>query len=494
MDPAEVTAREYLRVSQDRSGRARSIEEQHDDNERAGERHGFRLNGEAYSDVSVSASRFSRKVRGDFARLLADLQTGRFGAQILVIWESSRGSRRVGEWATLVDLLQDAGAKVHVTSHGRTYDPANHRDRRTLMEDAVDSEYQSGKQSVEIARALAANAEHGLPHGRILYGYRRQYRVLPSGRRELVAQLRDEAEAPNVEELFRRLYEGHSLHAIAADWKRSGIRTRTGKVFTPQHLRDMALRPAYGGYRTHIPGASAGGVYRGPLPANPNAAWPALVDRTVFWQVRRMLLSPERRTSRPGRGVHLLSMIARCGECDDGALTVRYRSGDRMYVCRARYCVGILADALDGHAEDVMLAYLAQPDVAAQLTEVPEAEVSAVRAELAGARAELESLRAAGRARKVSVGTLLAVEPGLIERVEELERSERELTTPSELAWLLDPGEAVERRWAAAEMPARRVAAKILCSPSVLGTLRVIKTPTPGRRAAEVKQRVTWER
>src|SRR5258708_21653878 len=138
MDTTPVIGREYLRVSHDKSGRARSVTEQHDDNDRAGEQHGFTLNGEAYSDVSVSASRFSRKIRGDFARLLAALEHGRFGAGVLVLWESSRGSRRVGAWATLVDLLQDAGVKGHGTTHGHTYDPANPRDRRTLLEDAAD--------------------------------------------------------------------------------------------------------------------------------------------------------------------------------------------------------------------------------------------------------------------------------------------------------------------------------------------------------------------
>src|SRR5260221_11448191 len=125
-------AREYLRVSQDRSGRARSVEEQHNDNLAAAERHGFSLNGEAYSDVSVSASRYSTKVRGGFARLLADLEAGRFGADVLVLWESSRGSRQVSEWAALVERLERAGVKVCVTTHGRIYDFANARDRPSL--------------------------------------------------------------------------------------------------------------------------------------------------------------------------------------------------------------------------------------------------------------------------------------------------------------------------------------------------------------------------
>ncbi|HEV7828050.1 MAG TPA: hypothetical protein VGP04_04210, partial [Pseudonocardiaceae bacterium] len=50
-------AREYLRVSLDRSGRARSLEEQHADHVRVAAEQGWVLAGGAYRDESVSASR-----------------------------------------------------------------------------------------------------------------------------------------------------------------------------------------------------------------------------------------------------------------------------------------------------------------------------------------------------------------------------------------------------------------------------------------------------
>lgn len=40
------TGREYARVSQDHSGRLRSVEEQHADNVRAAELHGIEIRGE----------------------------------------------------------------------------------------------------------------------------------------------------------------------------------------------------------------------------------------------------------------------------------------------------------------------------------------------------------------------------------------------------------------------------------------------------------------
>jgi site-specific DNA recombinase len=122
-------AREYLRVSLDRSGRARSLEEQHADHVRVCGEQGWVLDEQAYRDESVSASRYSRKARGGFEALIQDLEHGRFGAQVLMIWESSRGSCRVGEWVSLLELCEQRSVNIFVTTHGRVYDPGNGRDR-----------------------------------------------------------------------------------------------------------------------------------------------------------------------------------------------------------------------------------------------------------------------------------------------------------------------------------------------------------------------------
>ena len=73
-----VTAREYLRVSFDHSGRERPNDEQHTDNERAATEHGWKL-GKPYRDTG-SASRYASKRRDEFERLVADLEADTFGA------------------------------------------------------------------------------------------------------------------------------------------------------------------------------------------------------------------------------------------------------------------------------------------------------------------------------------------------------------------------------------------------------------------------------
>jgi DNA invertase Pin-like site-specific DNA recombinase len=483
------TGREYLRVSKDSSGRARSIDEQHHDNCRAGEAHGFTLAGEPYSDLSLSASRYARKPRGDFARLLADLHTGRFAADLLVLWESSRGSRRVGEWATLVDLLEDAHVRVHVTTHRRTYDPANARDRRSMMEDAVDAEYASGKASDAICRATKATADRGEPHSRAAFGYRRTYD--PQTRR-LVSQEPEPGEAAVVREIFTRLRHGDTLRAISRDLGARGVTTRAGKQFSPQTVRSLALRPVYAGLRVHVPGGD--GRYHGSLDTLTTGTWPALVDLETFTAVRALLLSPDRRTSRPGRGKWLLSMIARCDVCG-AALTATYRFGPRQYVCRSKACVRLGADGLDAYVTEAIIAYLARDDVIAGLRTVPDdsGELAQVTGELETARAELAGWRNLARQRKVTAESFAEIEPGIVAAITSLETREAELRTPPALL-VIPPGKDAARRWAAAEMPARRQVARLLLSPAYLGALRVTRTPKPGSQPADAADRVVWLR
>ncbi len=52
-----TTAREYRRVSNDASGRLRSPAQQHDDNEKAAQAHGWTLGDPYIEDGAVSASR-----------------------------------------------------------------------------------------------------------------------------------------------------------------------------------------------------------------------------------------------------------------------------------------------------------------------------------------------------------------------------------------------------------------------------------------------------
>jgi len=500
-----TTAREYARASVDRSGRARSVDEQHDDNQAAAADRAVTL-GQPYADNNVSASRYSTKIRGDFTKLLDDLHRGRFGADELWLWESSRGSRRVGEWVELIEACEKAGVTIFVTTHGRVYDPSNGRDRRSLLEDAVDSEYESSKVSVRAKRAAAANAAAGKPHGPTPYGYRRVYDPLT---KQLVRQEPRPDEAAVIRELYDRLQKGHSLRSIAADFDARGIRTRArerdgqptpGKPFSAQHLRDLALTPAYVGLRIHDPNAKREGRRHHSLDGAVKGTWAPLVSEETYHEVRRMLTRPERKTTRSGRAVHLLSMIVKCGECG-GPLCVTRRSdgkqpaGREMYQCRSKGCVRIDKTDLDSYAEAAMLGILAAPDKYERLESAAHDDdrLQQVRSDLSVARTELQELRDDVSAGRLSVANLREVGPGLEARVTALEAQQKELETPSLLRGLIEPGKGVQRRWKTTPIAAKREVARVLLSPEVLGELCITRRPPGSNGRVPAAQRVVWD-
>ena len=411
------------------------------------------------------------------------------------LWESSRGSRRVGEWVTLIELCEQQQVKIHVTTHNRTYDPSNGRDRRSLLEDAVDSEYESGKISARAKRAAAASAAAGKPHGRartaMCAGTTSDPEDDQPGSRP--------TEAPVIRELFDRVKGGHSLRSIALDFQARDIRTRTGKIFSPQHLRVLATTAAYAGLRVHDLDGRGAGRGHSPQPGIPGVSvvkgtWEPLVSEATYRAVQRLLNDPKRVTTRPGRAKHLLSMIAVCDACGS-PITVTFRHETPSYQCR-KGCIRIQKADIEELAESVILAYLARPDVhdALARAEADTDALQAVRDELAMARARLAELADAAAAGTISFTTVARAEPQILATIDELERREAELATPSALRQFISPGADVARRWQTAPMSARREVARLLLSPKMIGELRVRPRPPgwPGGRHIPAASRVIW--
>jgi hypothetical protein len=312
--------------------------------------------------------------------------------------------------------------------------------------------------------------------------------------RVFLAQEPQPGEAEVVAELYRRLIEGHSLRSIAKDFEARGIRTRSGRVWTGQSLRSVALTPVYAALRSHTPGRRGGhpvvdldNLYEG--------QWPPLVSRGEWYAVQRLLGAPERRMSRSGRAKHLLSMIARCGVCG-GVLGVANRDGG-LYVCMVKGCVRIAQSDLDELAEGIMLAYLARPEVIETLRRGDDQgghDLSQAQDQLAAIRARHEQLADAVAAGTVSVAALVRAEPTMLAEIKKWEARVKELSTPSVLRGLIEPGADVARRWATAPISTRREIARILFTPELIGQLRLQRSPRRGRHRTPAPQRVHWWR
>ncbi|MEU1474558.1 recombinase family protein [Streptomyces sp. NPDC005760] len=480
MNPTQdsgVFAREYRRLSDAKGGT--SIARQGSDHSVVAAEQGWTL-GEPYIDDGISASRFARKRRDDFEKLVADLSAGstgrtsRFGADILMLWESSRGSRRVGEWVSFIELCEAKGVRIWVTTHERLYDPANGRDRKALIDDANDSEYESYKTHTRVLGTVAYEARQGRPHGRAPDGLMPVYDPRSGA---LETWVEDPARSGPVKELFELLERGHSLASIERRFADAGYRNRSGRPFSREHLRIMALRPAYAGLRTHN-----GTIHEG--------IWDPIVPVARFWNVRGILTAPSRKTTRGGRAEHELTAALWCGPCGDG-LSVGHTQGKwgrkPVYRCE-KGCVHIqkqlLDDFLIGTREEsgAVIEYLARPDLHELLAapDADEAEVRDVQARLARERPELEKMEQQTPSTFAAVEILGRALEAKRAEVKQLEQRERELTLPPAVTRWITPGQDVWDDWEAAPITARRELVRVVLSERGLGKLHILPAPSRG--------------
>ena len=498
---ASRVVRQYLRVSQDASGIGKSPDQQQHENDSAISRQGWTPHPSApYRDTDRSASRFATRQREGFTQLVTDLEEGTFGADILALWESSRGSRRVGEWVTLVELCAEHDVRIWVTTHGRLYDPRNARDRRSILEDAVDAEYEAAKTSERIQRDVRAAAADGKVHGKNLYGYLRRYGQGPRG--PVLDEIVEHPEqAPVVREVFRRAEAGESFYSIARHLNAEGIPPRRPpRSASRQHLgwtavavKQMLTVPAYAAKRVH----------RGEIVAD--AVWPALID-FERWEALQPRISPEsrKRTAGDWKAKHLLSGIARCGVCPSpmrvGKQNRKLSGGARVtyptYVCsgteaaegQGRFHTAMKVDILDELVTDVVLERLARPDFLVELaaSKGDDADRAALQEEIRGYEEYLDGVReqAAEMQRfDLVVDQEARVRPKIVAARARLDRIDGVDPLVKELA----SSGAVRERWEDFDLVARRHVIRALVEP------RVMPLGRGGWKGPESNtERVTW--
>ncbi|WP_060952429.1 recombinase family protein [Streptomyces hygroscopicus] len=485
MSDGILLAREYRRLSDKKGGT--SLEDQGEDNKAAADENDWDL-GEPYIDDGLSASRYARKRRDDFDQLVADLESGptgresRFGADILMLWESSRGSRRVGEWVSFIELCETKRVRIWVTTHERLYDPANGRDRKALIDDAVDSEYESYKTHRRVSRTAPREARRGRPHGKAPYGLMPVYDVATG---KLITWTADPDRAHVIQELFERLEEGHSFAAIERAFLLAGYLNKSGRPFTHGHLRRLAVTHAYAGLRYY-----KGTVYEG--------TWDGIVPRPRFWNVYRLVTDSSRITTSRTAAAHALTAGLWCGRCDT-LLSFRMEK-ERKPVYRCKQC-GIkiqrapVDELIIGKPKDlgILLAYLARDDIY-DVLRAPgsdDAAVREVRDDLARLRAERDELRNATGATLAEVRLLANSLQVKEAEVSALEARERELTVPASVLSIVQPGLDVWQSWRDAPIGARRATVRLIMSPRYLGRACILPSPRPGRNQV-VAERLEW--
>ena len=426
----------YARVSDDEAGLSRSVGQQREASRTAVSRRSWRLAAE-YSDP-ISASRFETKPRPGWERLLADLRAGRL--DVVVLWESSRGDRKLAEWAGFLDTCRERGVGIYVVTHDRLYDLSVARDWRSLAEDGVDSAYESEKTSVRSRRGVADAAGRGEPYGRIPYGYRRTYSLAP-GKRTAV-QSPDPKTAPVVAEIIGRIAAGDAVSRIVTDLADRSVPSPTGR---PRWARSSVNRlvtegVVYIGKRRHKGSALLDGN------------WPPLVEADTYWRAVRVLADPARKTQaanrggiRPGRAKWLCSYIAACAKCR-APLSVQRRTVAAgpvaYYRCSSSRggCAQAPVEWVDWLVTAAVIRWASRPGVFEALTGGDDAEAVAARGEADAERERLAGFEERAIAGAISDASFARIAAGIEANIAELEQRAEMASAPPALRDLIASG------------------------------------------------------
>lgn len=456
----------YTRVSSDPNDRGRSVTEQEADCRAVCASNGWDVVA-VFSDNDRSASRYATKERPEHRKLITFIESG--NADVLVTWESSRAQRDLIAYAKLRDLCERQG--VLLSYSGRTYDMAEATDRFSTGLDALLAERESEETRKRVLRAVRSNADKGRPHGKLLYGYRREYDPVT---RELIGQVPDDedevdgdtgvvvrrATAPVVREAARRVLSGETPYAVAQDFDRRGIPTpRGGRGWDLTQVKRLCINPGYAGKRVH----------RGKVVGD--ATWPQILDEGTHLALVARLGDPRRRTQRDSAIKHLLSGVAICGVCG-GRIRVQKNRGFLAYLCVDGFHVSRAETNTDEFVTEVVLARLEQPDLADVLTENVDDNVNAALAEAREKRARLDGFYDAAAGGELSPQALARIEARLLPEIEAADRRARGAVTSPLVADTAGPG--ARERWTKLTMPQKR---------EVINTLMRIRIMPTGRGA-----------
>lgn len=506
----------YTRVSQDRYGRGRSVEEQEAECLTLCSDNGWRV-VEVFTDNDRSASRYATRERPAFDRLIRLLEAG--NADVLVAWEASRTTRDLRTFLDLRDLCEHA--HILYSYEGTTYDMGDPRDRQRATEDAVKAEGESGRTSFRVQRAVRANAHRGRPHGKFSYGYRREYDPTT---RELSAIVENTEQAEVIREAARRVLAGESLFAVSRDLDRLGVPrpggtaeghcgtcgrwialNRNGTIrhhyrrgepscvgggdapneirdgvrrWDPTTLRRLLLNPAYAGKRVHR-GAVVG-----------DAAWVPILTEPDHLALTALLTDPARQTSPKGReGAirHLLSGLATCGVCGGQVNILKARNSVLRYHCKERFCIARKKIDLDDFVCRVVVARLSRPD-AVDLLRPAGADTQFTEAvqELRALRARLDGFYDQAADGGLTPAALARIEERLLPQIQAAERRAQHWAIPTVVSEVVGSDD-VAGRWETLTLAQKRAVISTLMDVQIMPAVKGSRVFDPA------KVRIVWK-
>jgi DNA invertase Pin-like site-specific DNA recombinase len=282
---APATTAVYTRISKDRAQGA-GVERQLDDCVALAKRRGWALAGR-YEDNDVSASKYTRRKRPDYTRLMHEVTEGR--VQRIIAWKLDRLYRRPKELEALIDLAEQGHVEI-VTVMGGDIDLNTSAGRTMARVSVAMAAGSSDDTSERIVRQKAQRRAAGLPPGGVVpFGWANKTTIDKQQAKVLVAAM-------------DAVLAGESLSGLAKKWNAEKVRGRGG--WDANLIGKIITRPHHAGLLTH----------RGQVLDTPGT-WKALIDRakyealvaTVAGRAAAGAHAPKRRS--------MLTGLLVCGAC-----------------------------------------------------------------------------------------------------------------------------------------------------------------------------------
>lgn len=455
----------YARVSKDRRQQERSVSEQEAECRAFAAAQGWEV-AAVHVDNDRSASRYSRKDRPAWDVLMGELSR----YDVLVTWEASRATRNLEVYAELRRRCRDEG--VLWAYSGRIYDLSRADDAFMTGLEMLTAERSSDDTAKRIQRTVRAQAKAGKPHGRIPFGYTREY---DSTTGAFVRQMPHPQEAPLIREMARRVLEGETLYSIAKDVSGRDVPRLNLKPWDTVRIRRVLSNPTIAGRR----------VYRGQVIGD--AEWEGIITPEEFEALRGVFSGPRyQAVSHHGSEPrHLLSGIARCGVC--GGKMKRLPASTHnaaRYSCGAHH-TAIRQEWADDLVNAVIVARLRRPDALEVANAPAGGGVADMAREIRTLEQRLEGVYAEAAAGALSARGLAAVEARILADMEDRREKIARAATPA-VPTIADPG-ALADGWESADMLLRRSVV------AALMTVTIHRASKPGSRAFDPERvQITW--
>jgi DNA invertase Pin-like site-specific DNA recombinase len=246
---------------------------------------------EVFTDNDVSASRFSKKKRPGYQRMMAMVDGGEL--DVIVAWHLDRLYRQPRELEHLIERAEKTGLVV-ATLHGELNLQTG--DGRAMARVVVTMAAKASDDSSDrIRRDKRRLREAGLPTGSSrAFGWKDGMTI-------------DRAEARLIRQAADAVLAGATLTSIAKAWNAKGIaQPQGGKGWTTTTVRTVLTQPRNAGlvgYQGEIVG---------------DAQWPSILDRQTFERLCAVIKvrGEAYRNHHHARRHHFLTGLVYCAACD----------------------------------------------------------------------------------------------------------------------------------------------------------------------------------